>query len=446
MPISIRYLSLVACICLATLSPPDPLMAADDHDERGLSRQQQSEFNETGDKFAVVVGINDYSRYSGVSPLNYAVADATALADVLEANGYVVQLIVDADANKRFIQRAINNVAKAMDKRDNTDSTLLFSFSGHGFAADGNNYLVTRDAVREEIVETGLALGEVQALLTETGVSRRVMFIDACRNDPNAGSKSIEGNSFVEHSGEGVGIIFSTKAGDFSYESDRLSQGVFSYYLVEALSGKAAQNGKITLQGVKRFLEDRVRKWSLQHIGEVQTPYLSGEYTGEFVLAHTSNNETTPPASTPVKPPRVVQPASQAPAKPLSIQQPAAPPPARITGVLIKPDRETVFLKDELSDFLTDHQLDVAANPKNALTIFTTNKGVYRDEEFGEIVIGGEVSVKIQHPDGKTLHREVIRIEGRSLSSPREAATRAARNFVSRFESSSSMGVLESAQ
>lgn len=420
--------------------------AGDSAQERGAGRIAAPEAELTSDKFAIVVGIDRYSRFSGLSSLNYAVADAVALADVLEADGYQVLRRFDSDASRQFILDSIATVAEMAALSDKPDSTLLFSFSGHGFAADGENYLVTQDASRDELFDTGLSLSELQKALRETGIGRRMMFIDACRNDPHVDARSAGSESFVaDNRGEGEAILFSTRAGEFSYESSELGQGVFSYFLVKGLSGEAANDGSVSLHGIKSYVERQVRFWTGKHIGKVQTPYVSGEYTGSFPLV----SKVVVPQPVAVQPvavqPAAVQPAAVAAVTPAPAPAPAPAVVQRPSSVLIKPGRGTEFLLRSLQDLFDDHDLPAGTDVDDsaALRLHTTERGIFLEDQFGNLVIRGEVSVKLTGADRKTIERKIFTIDGSAPVHVDEAEARAARNFANQLESSSIMRAIE---
>ena len=423
-----KRFSLAFLLLLCSATTGVAYSASESSNTKGAGRVTSAEdSSDGGDKFAIVVGIDDYSPFSGLEKLNYAVADAVALADVLEAGGYSVIRLFNGDANRRFIMGAIANVTKMARNSDKSDAILLFSFSGHGFAAERNNYLVTQDASREDLVDSGLLLSDIQQALRDTGISRRMMFIDACRNDPAPGARSSGGDSFVApDKSEGEAILFSTKAGEYSYESPALEQGVFSYFLVKGLAGEAAQSGVVSLQNLKPYIEKNVSIWTGTNIGSVQVPYVSGEYTGSFPLIGAI---TLRPVESPV-------------------ESPVQPPPAQAVHnrVWIKSGRGTEFLANRLEDLFYSHEFEASTDDideDTALRLHTTSRDLYLDENFGNLVLAGEISVKLSSATGKSLIRKVFKVKGVSLVHVDEAEERAAEHFVNQMESSAVMRAIE---
>src|ERR1019366_7115023 len=111
---------------------------------------------------------------------------------------------------------------------DPDQGTLLFYFSGHGFAAKGINYLATYGATIDDLEGEGLSLAQVERLVKSSRARRQVLWIDACRSDPGAGVRDVSRRTFGQlNAAEGMRMLFSTRAGSVSYEDDSLRHGVF---------------------------------------------------------------------------------------------------------------------------------------------------------------------------------------------------------------------------
>ena len=232
-------------------------------------------------KVAVLVGVGDYPRTSGLSTLRYPPSDVTSVETVLAAQNYTVVSLQDAQATKGGVLQALRNAGEVLERGQ---GTLVFFFSGHGFEVGGKNYLATYGSNALNLSQTGLALDQVERAMIETGVARRVMWVDACRNTP--GKSSDQARTFAAfQAAAGTRILFSTKAGRVSYENDDLRQGVFTHFLLEGLRGQAAgADGLVTFRDLADYVEGSVPSYSLQR-GQVQVPYDAGEAAGDFLIA-----------------------------------------------------------------------------------------------------------------------------------------------------------------
>jgi len=239
-------------------------------------------------KVALLVGINTYPQGSGLGSLKYASRDADVLEATLKSQGYLVRKLIDSNATRPVIRRTLRELSDLMSK---DEGTLLFYFGGHGFTYKGINYLATFGVTADDLDGEGLAVKDVEALLLSSKAKRKVMLLDACRNDPGQPSRSANQRTFESlRVSEGIRVLFSTKAGRVSYEDDTLKEGIFTYYVAKGLSGDAAgSDGLVTFHDLADYVTDRMRAFTVTK-GEVQIPFEAGEASGDFILSMGSRN------------------------------------------------------------------------------------------------------------------------------------------------------------
>ncbi len=80
-------------------------------------------------------------------------------------------------------------------------------------------------------------------------------------------------------------VIAASKPDQFSYENSDLKHGIFTYHLLDALSGKAdSGDGYVRIQSVYKYLRDKVPE-TARHLG-TQEPVITINYmTEDFVIA-----------------------------------------------------------------------------------------------------------------------------------------------------------------
>ena len=235
---------------------------------------------------------------SGLPTLRYTPADAVELRAELERQGYTVMVIQNTEASKDNILQKLQDSKQLLS--GTTQSTFVFAFSGHGFAKDGKNFLMPYGVSADHPEEEGLPLEKIEELMTQSGARRKVVLVDACRAVPEAKSADSQ-RSFTQFGeAEGFSILLSTAPGGFSYEDSDLKHGIFTWYLLEGLRGKAAgKDGYVTFYDLQKYVEKSVLAYSLKK-DHIQKPFTSGERNGDFLLA------------------------TAAPPKPEEIQQPSA--------------------------------------------------------------------------------------------------------------------------
>jgi hypothetical protein len=200
-----------------------------------------------------------------------------------------------------------------------TDGLLLISFAGHGMERGGKAYLLPSDAVASNdmmlLEDTALSVDRIKESIRATGVGQVVLILDACRNDPSAGrsngdnlltSTFTRGFNFDVRNREitAFATLYATAVGHRAYEYAEKNQGYFTWALVEALKGGAANNkGEVTLGSLVKYLEEAVptRVRIDLGAGREQKPfaYIEGYKADELVIAVTSPSAAAPPTDTP---------------------------------------------------------------------------------------------------------------------------------------------------
>ncbi len=203
-----------------------------------------------GERWAVLIGVNDYAD---LNDLQYGKSDAAALAERLTQAGFArenVFLLADGAADskdlptKSNIEARIRNVLGVAEPGD----LVLVSFSGHGVHLDGKTYLCPADARTESPEATMIPLQLVYDSLNRCRAARKLLWVDACRNDPRqSGSrsateyaKSVAGVlESLRAPPEGILTLASCAAGQVSWEENEFGHGVFIHYLLEGIGGAA---------------------------------------------------------------------------------------------------------------------------------------------------------------------------------------------------------------
>src|SRR5262249_4802 len=121
--------------------------------------------------------------------------------------------------------------------------------------------------------------------LDESGAGVKLLLVDACRDDPQAGrGRGVDGTT-APRPPKGGAALYSCSAGERAFESDKLKHGGFFHYVFERLHGQArnAKNvvsGESLQQDVREQVSDNV-EW-LMGTGARQTPALNaGELAGK---------------------------------------------------------------------------------------------------------------------------------------------------------------------
>jgi len=130
-------------------------------------------------RVALVIG---NSAYQKAEPLANPVNDAKAIAAALRRLGFVV--IEAEDQDKAGMQSLLRRFANELYEAD----ASLFFYAGHGLQVQRRNYLVPIDATLESEIDLpfdAVAVNVVLELMEQT-TPQRLVFLDACRDNPLA--------------------------------------------------------------------------------------------------------------------------------------------------------------------------------------------------------------------------------------------------------------------
>ena len=249
--------------------------------------------------WAVVVGINDYPR---LPKLKYAANDAEAFYRLLVEDNRVpaenVTLLVNAQATLVNLRSTLGTRLKNAAREN--DMVIIF-FAGHGAterdatSPDGDGlekYLLPYDTDPADLYTTAMPMGEVGRILNRIRSERLVFIADSCYSGASGGrtvsvtsTRANIADGYLERvaGGRGRVIITASSANEVSVEKDELQHGVFTYYLLEGLRGKADtdRDSMVTVDEAYRYVSDQVP----QATGQEQHPVRKGSVEGNLVLS-----------------------------------------------------------------------------------------------------------------------------------------------------------------
>jgi len=309
------------------------------------------------------------------------------------------------------------------------DGLILISFAGHGVERGGHAFLLPADSQVSNDVElleqTAINVSQIRDRIKKIGVRQVLMILDACRNDPVGRANAdnpltaayTRGFNFDlrNHEVQAFATLYATEVGHRAYEYKEKKQGYFTWILVEALGGGAAnEKGEVTLAGLVKYLQDRVPKRVLQDLGpgKDQKPFavIEGYRADELVI---SIRDAAPGASQPYIADLSTQ--TNAPGRDTSLQiKPLEVKASSLEGTIwtgSSPNAGEYTIK-----FLKGGQLEYIINVlQNGVTAPRTIKGKWTQSGNNiQIVIGNAFSVLQGAIDGNIMKGEGNNQEGTS--------------------------------
>ncbi len=253
---------------------------------------------DTGKIWAVVIGI---SQYQSVRPLKYADKDALAFQDYLLNNVRIpkeqVTTLMNDQATLTNLKRTMGTELK---RKAGPNDTVIIYYAGHGApetdssSPDGDGlekYLIPYDADPHDLYTTALPMREVETIFDRISAERVIFITDSCYSGATAGRtfstaarRAVVSDNFLSRLSEGKGrvVLTASRASEVSEERDDLGHGVFTYYLLEGLKGKADfdADGVITVDEAYSYVSTQVPAVT----GQNQHPVKKGEVEGQLIL------------------------------------------------------------------------------------------------------------------------------------------------------------------
>lgn len=264
--------------------------------------------------YAVVVGVSNF-QYHPEMALKFAAKDAKAYYEFLRSRqgGEVpeenITLLCEANATRANIMAA---VAQKLDKSQR-DDVFIFYYSGHGKIIGNNDGLCfmaydSNASSMYQLGSTAIRQSELGQSLKESRVKKKVLFIDACHSGLMAYNGEKSGGNInnkllkeMAKTMKATAVFTSSANNESSYEDETLDggHGLFSYYLIQGLSGLADtgyggdKNGFVTVNELHWYVNDQVSKRA-KSIGREQHPDLGNDSSLDFPLAEITDKKKLP--------------------------------------------------------------------------------------------------------------------------------------------------------
>lgn len=251
--------------------------------------------------YALIIGVNDNLIPAYALPT--VARDAAALRKVLvhpKRCAYPpenVRLLTGSDASRDGIQAGISWLKERIAADRSGNATAVLYYSGHGVVSkeDRSYYLLPYDT-RMPVVNSLLRAEDVAAAIEMVRPRRMLVILDCC----HAGGMGIKGDDYLVGQGftasaapaaarpvvalmqgQGRAVLSSSTAAESSYIRSDRKMSIFTYHLVEALTGYAQPAGstEVLVSDLMGYVSRAVPKSARDEYNVSQTPVyqMSGE-------------------------------------------------------------------------------------------------------------------------------------------------------------------------
>lgn len=257
--------------------------------------------------YALLIAVD--RNLEAAAALPAVAADARALYDVLvhpQRCAYradKIRLLSGAESSRQGILAGLDWLAERVAA--DGDATAIIYFSGHGHEQDGEYFLIPYDLDLKQVGQSAVAATTFATRIAKLAPRRLLVLFDCC----HAGGMGVKDTlaATALHSaaipptlfppagkslatplaqGEGRAVLSSCRPGQLSYLRADGRMSIFTYHLIEALSGHAPAAGgasEVLVSDLISHLQHRVPKSARADHGAEQTPW--PELRGNFPVA-----------------------------------------------------------------------------------------------------------------------------------------------------------------
>lgn len=232
----------------------------------------------------MAIGINKYKNPS--LDLNYAFEDAEAFLKLVKTKGKKlfnktqVYSLFNEEATKENMLATLDEIAANARPQD----VFFFYYAGHGSMVEGDFYFIPTENIRlydlDLLTDEAVNAATLQKKFANISALKQLVVLDACQSGGSTELLAVRGASEEKAMAQlsrssGVHVLAASGSEQFATEFAELGHGLFTYVLLEALSGKAdgaPKDGKVTIYELKAYIDSQVPEYSTQYKGKPQYP------------------------------------------------------------------------------------------------------------------------------------------------------------------------------
>ncbi len=208
------------------------------------------------------IGIGKFEFQVGLENLEYAPDDAIGLAHRIVVELKMIpaakaQVVLAGEPKSErgrrqwaelkalkveMVKGTRNGLQEALKKFSNQAASgglAVMTFSGHGYETQRDVYLMPSNGNWQLARTTGVSFQAVLEAFQASKATSRVLLLDACREVPDMAKldRPLADQTLRERlkAVEGLTVLASCSAGEKSWQSKKLEQGVFTHFVLEEL-------------------------------------------------------------------------------------------------------------------------------------------------------------------------------------------------------------------
>ncbi|MDA7807800.1 caspase family protein [Candidatus Pelagibacter sp.] len=239
-------------------------------------------------KIAIIIGIEKYENLTNLDA-KYANRDAQAFRTyatrALGIKPSNIKMLIDDKATRSQALKAFKLWLPKIAGKGGKDIHIFFA--GHGLASDNGEdlYILPQDGESSLLEDTAISRVELISLINKVNPKSVTMFFDTCYSGQTRDERMLVASlrpirivADEQETPDNFTIFTASNYDQTSGSIEEAKHGMFSYYLMKGLEGKADDNKdkKITNGELIAYLKDNVSEEAFTQNRE-QDPMLSGD-------------------------------------------------------------------------------------------------------------------------------------------------------------------------
>ena len=239
-------------------------------------------------KIAIIIGIEKYENLTNLDA-KYANRDAQAFRTyatrALGIKPSNIKMLIDEKATRSQALKAFKLWLPKIAGKGGKDIHIFFA--GHGLASDNGEdlYILPQDGESSLLEDTAISRVELISLINKVNPRSVTMFFDTCYSGQTRDERMLVASlrpirivADEQETPDNFTIFTASNYDQTSGSIEEAEHGMFSYYLMKGLEGKADENGdrKITNGELIAYLKDNVSQEAFTQNRE-QDPMLAGD-------------------------------------------------------------------------------------------------------------------------------------------------------------------------
>ena len=239
-------------------------------------------------KIAIIIGIEKYENLTNLDA-KYANRDAKAFRTyatrALGIKPSNIKMLIDDKATRSQALKAFKLWLPKISGKGGKDIHIFFA--GHGLASDNGEdlYILPQDGESSLLEDTAISRVELISLINKVNPKSVTMFFDTCYSGQTRDERMLVASlrpirivADEQETPDNFTIFTASNYDQTSGSIEEAEHGMFSYYLMKGLEGKADENKdrKITNGELITYLKDNVSQEAFTQ-NRQQDPMLAGD-------------------------------------------------------------------------------------------------------------------------------------------------------------------------